>query len=351
MENGFLKFNRKILLSLLTSAAVTLTVPASYAQESLPGEGKTVQLAQPTGDDTGWILTYIYAQLLEELGYEALDVLTVDLPVAFVSMAQRDVDIYPYGWFPLHNTYLDGVANDVEVVGHVVEQGALQGYLVDRASAEALDITSLDDFKRDEVKQAFDRDGDGRADLVACPAGWGCELTITYQMAAFELGDHVNEIRAGYSASMADAIAAYQSGEPIFFYTWTPNWTVNELVPGEDVVWIETPSIELPEEQQELADAAIVSGVDGCVSDPCQLGWPVNDISAIASSAFLEENPAVRRMLELASVDISFIYAQNAAMRDGENAEEDLRRQAAEYIEANRETVDGWIEQAVAAAQ
>jgi ABC-type proline/glycine betaine transport system substrate-binding protein len=38
-------------------------------------------------------------------------------------------------------------------------------------------------------------------------------------------------------------------------------------------------------------------------------------------------------------------------MRDGEDTEEDFRRQAAEYIEANREEVDGWIEQAIASAQ
>ncbi len=346
-----MNFSSKLSLSLLASVAISFSGSASYAQTQLPGEGRTVRISQPTGEDTGWILSNIYAQLLEELGYTPLDTLTIDLPVAYAAMATGDVDIYPYGWFPLHNTYLESSYGDAQIVGHVVEQGALQGYLVDRASAEKFGITSLEDFKRDEVKQAFDRDGDGKADLVACPAGWGCELTITYQLDAFDLRDHVNEIRAGYSASMADAIAAYQSGEPIFFYTWTPNWTVNELVPGEDVVWIETPSIELPAEQQELADSAIVSGVEGCVSNPCQLGWPVNDISVVASRAFLEENPAARTLLELAFVDINFIYAQNAAMRAGENSQEDLRRQAAEYIEANREAVDSWIEQAIASAQ
>ena len=25
----------------------------------------------------------------------------------------------------------------------------------------------------------------------------------------------------------------------MLFYTWTPNWTVNQLKPGTDVVWIE----------------------------------------------------------------------------------------------------------------
>ena len=344
-------FTHHVSLPILASVlAITAAVPSLNAQDSLPGEGKTVQLAQ-TNDDTGWILTYIYAQLLDELGYETLDPLTLDIPVAFQSMAQRDADIYPNGWFPLHNTYLDAVAPAVEVVGSVVEQGALQGYLVDKASAEQYGITSLEDFKRAEVKQAFDRNGDGLADLVACPAGWGCELTITHQMNAFDMADHINQIKAGYSASMADAIAAYQAGEPILFYTWTPNWTVNELVPGEDVVWIETPSIELPEEQQGLADSAVVQGVEGCVDEPCQLGWPVNDIRPVASTAFLDENPAVRALLEAASIDINFIYEQNAAMRNGEDDTADLERQAADYIEANRGEIDGWIEAAMAAAQ
>ncbi|WP_417579412.1 glycine betaine/L-proline ABC transporter substrate-binding protein ProX [Pelagibacterium sp.] len=341
---------KSIYLFVTALLATTASTPANFAQESLPGDGKTVQLVQ-TNDDTGWILTYIYAHLLEELGYEALEPLTLDIPVAFQSMAQRDADIYPNGWFPLHNTYLASVEPAAETVGTIVSQGALQGYLVDRASADEFGITSLEDFKRDEVKQAFDRNGDGLADLVACPAGWGCELTIAHQMEAFGMGDHINPIKAGYSASMADAIAAYEAGERILFYTWTPNWTVNELVPGEDVVWIETPTIELPDEQQELADSALVSGVDGCVNDPCQLGWPVNDIRPVASTDFLAENPAVRALMEDVSVDINFIYQQNAAMRDGADTTEDLEQQAADYVAANRETIDGWLDAARDAAR
>jgi len=308
-----------------------------------------VQLVQPN-DDTGWIMTYFYAQLLDELGYTVAEPLTLDIPVAYQSVSQGSAHIYPDGWFPLHNTYIQTPGFAGEPVGYVVEQGALQGYLVDKASAEEFGITSLEDFKRDEVKKAFDRNGDGLADLVACPPGWGCELTITHQMDAFDLRDHINPIKAGYSASMADAIAAYEAGSPILFYTWTPNWTVNELKPGEDVVWIETPSIDLPEEQMALADSAVVSGVEGCVDDPCQLGWPVNDIRPVANTQFLEENPAVRTLLEEASMDVNFIYEQNATMRNGEDTVEDLERQAADYIEANREAVDGWLEAARASA-
>jgi glycine betaine/proline transport system substrate-binding protein len=245
---------------------------------------------------------------------------------------------------------MEGVESGAEKVGYVVRQGALQGYLVDAESAKKYGITSLDDFKRPEVKKAFDRNGDGKADLVACPPGWGCELTITYQMQAFDLLDDINQIKAGYPASMADAIAAHQNGKPILFYTWTPNWTVNELKPGKDVVWIETPSIKLPEEQQAMADAAVVSGVEGCVDDPCQLGWPVNDIRTVANSQFLKDNPAVRVLLEKASIDVDFIYAQNAAMRNGEDTVEDIKRWADDYVEQHRDEVDQWLDAARAAA-
>ena len=235
----------------------------------------------------------------------------------------------------------------VSVAGPVVTGGAMEGYLVDKATAEELDITSLEDFKRDEVKAAFDRDGDGKADMVACPPGWGCELTIEHHMNAYDLGDHINLIKAGYPAAMADAVAAYDTGNPILFYTWTPNWTVNELVPGEDVVWIEVPEVNLPEEMAELADAAIREGVEGCVNDPCMLGFPANSIDAVANSAFLDDNPAVRALLESVEIPITDVYAQNAAMNAGDD---DIEAQAAAWIEENRALVDEWLAAARAAS-
>ena len=198
--------------------------------------------------------------------------------------------------------------------------------------------------------EAFDRDGDGKADLVACPPGWGCEITITHQLEAFDLNDSINAIKANYSASMADAIAAHEQGEPILVYTWTPNWTVDELKPGEDVVWIETPGVELPEDQMNLADAATVPGVEGCVADPCVMGWPANDIQPVANTEFLNENPAVRTLLESASIPLADIFAQNAAMNNGENSEEDIQSQAAAWIESNKADTDKWLADAQAAA-
>src|SRR3546814_5370760 len=145
---------------------------------------------------------------------------------------------------------------------------------------------------------------------------------------------------------MAYALSRYEQGQPIFFYTWTPNWTVGELKPGEDVVWIEVPYPDLPEDQKELEDATSLSGVKGCVADPCEMGWPANDIRPVANTAFLDENPSVRKLLEVMSIPIDDIYAQNSAMNAGEDSDEDIARQVEEWIADNQAAFDGWLEEA-----
>jgi glycine betaine/proline transport system substrate-binding protein len=69
-----------------------------------------------------------------------------------------------------------------------------------------------------------------------------------------------------------------------------------------------------------------------------------------ANSQFLEENPAVRKLLEVASIPLDDIFAQNARMFEGEDSEEDLERHAEEWIANNRDQVDQWLEEARAAA-
>ncbi|MCV0396473.1 MAG: glycine betaine/L-proline ABC transporter substrate-binding protein ProX [Rhizobiaceae bacterium] len=334
------------LLAIGVSAAALWAAPMAASAQDMPGEGTTVRMAQATWD-TGWFHAEIYKQLLEELGFTVEGPQTLDNPPFYQAVGQGDLDLWVNGWFPLHNTYRSAFESGAEIVGAVAEGGALEGYLVSKAAAEEYDIKTLDDFKRDEVKEAFDRDGDGKADLVACPPGWGCEVNIEHHMDAYDLRDHVNPIKAGYAASMADAIAAYQQDEPILFYTWTPNWTVNELVPGEDVVWIEVPEVDLPDDMADLENAATLEGVDGCVADPCTLGFPANDIVPVANTEFLNENPAARALLEEVSIPLDAIFAQNAAMNDGDD---DIEAQASKWIEDNRDMVDGWLETAREAA-
>jgi glycine betaine/proline transport system substrate-binding protein len=337
-------------LSAGVAAAALLAVPmAGASAQDMPGEGVTVNMARATWD-TGWFTAEIYRQVLGELGYSVGEPTTLDNPPFYQAVAQGDLDFWVNGWFPLHNTYESTFSAGAEQVGYVAAGGALEGYLIDKATADEHGITNLEDFKRDEIKALFDRNGDGNADLVACPPGWGCEVVIEHHLDAYDLRDHVTPIKAAYSASMADAIAAHQQGESILFYTWTPNWTVDALRPGEDVVWIEVPFASLPAAQADLEDATVMAGIEGCVADPCNLGFPANDIRPVANSQFLDDNPAVRALLEEASIPVDAIFEQNALMSAGEDGADDIARHAADWIAENRDLVDGWLESARGAA-
>ncbi len=237
------------------------------------------------------------------------------------------------------------------MAGTVVEAGAVQGYLVSKEHVEEYDIKSLDDFKPEEVKEAFDANGDGKADMVACPPGWGCEKTIKFHMDTYDLWDHINLIKAGYSASMADAIARYNEGESVFFYTWTPNWTVYKLKPGEDVMWINVPEIVPKEGQKGLEEDMVAKGLTGTVTDPCKMGFVANDIRVVANKEFINNNPAIKTMFSLMSVPFSDIAKQNNKMFEGEDKQEDIERHVDEWIEKNQGKWDAWLKAAKASAK
>ena len=340
---------KRTTLSLALASALALAAAAPGLAQDLPGEGKSVRMAQPTWD-TEWFQAQVYRKVIERLGYTVDQPMALDNPPFYQAVAQGDVDFWASGWFPLHNSYLPDIEGKASPIGYVAKGGALQGYLIDKKTADASGIKFIEDLKDPEKAKLFDSDGDGKADLVACPPGWGCELTITYQMEAYGLNDTVHQIQAAYSASMADAISRHEQGEPILFYTWTPNWTVGLLKPDVDVVWLQVHTAALPEDQQGMAEFISVPDVKGCADNPCNMGWPANDIRVVANDAFLADNPALAKLFEVMSIPLDDIFAQNAKMYQGESKPADLERHADEWIAAHEDLVDGWLGEAKSAA-
>jgi glycine betaine/proline transport system substrate-binding protein len=337
---------KRILLFLLMSM---LAVPA-FAADQMPGEGVKVQPARATWN-TGYFQEALVRDGLKELGYDVADPKELQNPLFYQSVMLGDVDYWTNGWFPNHVSQMPkGWQKRVELVGYVVKSGGLQGYLVSKRDVEKFGIKSLDDFKRPEVKKAFDANGDGKADLTACPPGWGCEKVISYHMKVYDLKDDINPIKAGYAASMADTLARYKSGEPVFFYTWAPNWTIAKLKPGKDVMWINVPKIMPLDSQKAGEDRMTVSGVVGEVTDPLKAGFVVSDIRVVANKQFLEKNPAAKKFFEVFALPLSDINAQNNKMQDGEKSQQDIERHAREWISANQDKWNGWLEAAREAA-
>jgi ABC-type proline/glycine betaine transport system substrate-binding protein len=321
------------------------SVPIQTA--ALPGDGKTVSMARATWD-TGWFKAEIFKQLLEELGYSVDGPKTMDNLPFFLAAAQGETDLWVNSWFPSHYSYIEDnrIKGRVEPVGYQVKAGALQGYLVDKKSAEMHGITNLKDFKDPKIAKIFDRNGNGKADLIGCNPSWACGQEIEHHLSAYGLNDTVEQVQGDYSPMMAETIARYKRGAPVFFYTWTPNWTIGTLVPGQDVVWIEVPFPSLPEGQKHAENQITVKGIPGCGTDPCAMGFPPSDIRVVANAEFLKRNPTVRRLAEAVEIPLEDIDAQNARMIDGEDDDDDIRRHAREWIHKNRRKVDQWLKTA-----
>ena len=124
------------------AAAAMIALPASAGAAELPGDGKTVNLARASWD-TGWFQTEIYKQALQDLGYDVEGPTTLDNPPFYQALSQDDVDLWVNGWFPMHNQYEDTFEGKAEKVGYVAKGGALQGYLIDKKTAEEHGITCL----------------------------------------------------------------------------------------------------------------------------------------------------------------------------------------------------------------
>ena len=280
--------------------------------------------------DTGFFQAEIYKKALEKMGYKVTGPTVMKPQVFYVAAAAGDMYLWVNGWFENHNTYVTEAMGKVKPVGYVVEKGGLQGYLIDKKTADKLNIKSIMDIRK-HAKE-FDINDDGKADMVACPPGWGCEKIITKHFKELDLGEFINPLKADYSASMADAISRYKNGKSILFYTWTPNWSVGTLKLGEDVVWIEAPYSDTKEVK-----------VPNATKSKLNMGFAVNDIRAAANVDFLKANPKVEKMLKKASIPLADIAEQNLKMNAGEKSEKAIKKHAEEWIKANQSTFDSWI--------
>jgi len=139
------------------------------------GDGKTVLMARADWD-TDWFQAEIFKLLLEKSEYTVTGPTTMNPRDFYLSAARGEIDLWVNGWFP--NTYFEDkrIRDKVEAVGFEVKAGALQGYLIDKKSADIFGITNLEDFQAPKIARIFDQDGNGKADRSAAtpvgPAAW-----------------------------------------------------------------------------------------------------------------------------------------------------------------------------------
>ena len=91
---------------------------------------------------------------------------------------------------------------------------------------------------------------------------------------------------------------------------------------------------------------------ESCTTDPCHLGWLTNDLAITASNDFLDRHPAAAALLESIEIPAADINNANARLVFGDlrsTVTDKTAQAAAEWIEANRDLVDSWLDAAIAA--
>ena len=273
--------NKKSILSIV--ASMTLVTGLFGA--------KVTALKSSIAEETFQML--IVNAVLEKIGHEIESSNDVNYDIAYQTIASNadseDVYFLASMWDPLHNGKLKALGGDKKLVKYdKFISNCAQGYLVDKKTADKYNIKYVNDLDKPEIAKLFDSNGNGKADLTGCSGGWGCSKVIEYQLDAFGLRDNIDHNQGSYSALIADTIARYKTGKPIFYYTWTPYWVSGKLVPGKDVVFL------------QVTKSANADGYSTKLPNGADYGFAVNNQKIVANKSCFTvmENIGNERNLE-----------------------------------------------------
>src|SRR5712691_8111724 len=308
-------------------------IPAAGARPSR-NTGKTVTICTSTGME-GMFVEEIPAIGLQLLGYKPKWPLTLSVPTEHQAVATGDCTYMIDEWVPLHNPFYAKVKSKTTRIGPIVKSAG-QGYLIDKKTADQYHITSLSQLSNPAIAKLFSWTVPGKADLCCVTPGWGAERVAKHEISALGLDNTVNLVEGDYFTLFAQTLSRFKQGQPVLFYTWTPNWTLNLLKPGKDVVWLSVPG-------------------NACdTSQPCGTstsGFPANDIYALANRSFMAANPAVKKFLSLVKIPIGDINAENQLIQKGEKTQADVTRHAQQWVAKHSALFNSWLRQARAAAK
>lgn len=327
-----------LVVSLAGCQTSTSSNPQKQATSSLPGEGITITPTYALLEEL--FQTEVVNLGLRELGYTVKQGQELDYASGVLALANGNVDYTAVHWERNQREHFNNSGGDekLERLGSIVEP-VVQGYLIDKATAEEHNITSIERLKKPEIARLFDSDRDGRANLVGCNTGWACATITDHHLDEYGLRETVDHDQGKYIALFADVISRYEQGKPILYYTWSPFWGQEELVPGEDVVWLEVPYSSLPETlgtPEEVETTAMGKN----------LGFPVDRMVVLANEQFAKQNPVASKFMGLVEIPTEDVSAQNQLMQQGEDTPEEIRTHAREWVENNQEMFEGWLAEA-----
>ncbi|MGI9355121.1 MAG: glycine betaine ABC transporter substrate-binding protein [Rhizobiaceae bacterium] len=252
----------------------------------------------------------------------------------FDAMNAGTMHVHPEAWLPnLNHLRRKYVIAAKSVKMHPSGAIGTQAMCVTKGTAERTGIKGIKELRDPEMAKKFDSNGDGMGEVWIGADGWGS--TPIEQIRARSYGyDQTMTLKImEESAGLAEVDAAVKAKKDIVFFCYTPHhmFAANDLVileepPYEADKWIIVPPSPTPG-WLEKSSAAVA--------------WDTATLHVSYATSLEESQPKAAAALNKVSLSTETLTAMTYALAV---EKKDPAAFAAEWVEQNKATVDGWFE-------
>ncbi|MEP1933694.1 MAG: glycine betaine ABC transporter substrate-binding protein [Paracoccaceae bacterium] len=162
-------------------------------------------------------------------------------PIVFEAMDSGAMHVHPEVWMPnqqnLHDTFVKDKGT-VAMNPNGVE--AFQGMCVDKATADANGITSIDDLTNPDVANLFDSNGNGQGEIWIGAPGWASTNVEKIRAKSYGYDQTLELIEIDETVAYANLANAIEAGDPWVGFCYTPHY----VFALHDVVVLEEPAYD-----------------------------------------------------------------------------------------------------------
>lgn len=238
-------------------------------------------------------------------------------------------DVYTDLWMPNRQVIWDKYVDGAKTVGVNKPYEGTQMMYVPSYMADK--VSSFEDLANPEIAAMFDKDGDGLGEYWAGAADWASTKMWQIKFKSYGLDDLWEPVLVPQDTFLAQLKGSIAGEEPVLFYYWTPEAVHAQY---ELSSLSEAPRTEGCEDLNLDEEDWLESSTFNCESKDATI--------YIAYSLSLEErNPAVAQMLSQVQLDPNTINGWILKIKE---EGEDPADVAEAWVEANMDTVKGWMQ-------
>ena len=285
-------------------AGVALLGTTGCGGSAASSGSKTLTVGNIGWDENVAVSNLTKVLLEEDLGYESVELQTLDVGVLYQSVAKGDLDMFQDVWTPIHDNYLKELGDQFEHLAPWYKGEAKSGLGV----PSYMGVSSIAQLNDTEATR-----------IVGIEPGTEF-VRLTGKEVIPQYGLKQELVESSTAGMLAEIEGLYKAREPFVFMAWSPHW-MNEKY---DITYLEDPK-----------------GALGAVAKPAKL-------SSVVRKDLKKEDAAAHAFMSKLSLDEEQLNGLEAAIND--NGAEDPTKGVKVWLEDNRGVVQPWVDAAKAAA-